>query len=226
MDGREPVAFSYVNSGCSIPEKEDDFDHWYQNTHFVDVVKGDYLTNPVMFHNTRPTDTEGKLIALYEIYWDDIEAGSAHFTKNFTPHLRADFDAQPGFRRDYRNTYRVLRRLFGPEGGKVSRSLLAVRVDASDPARLDEFKAWYADVRLPDVVGAGLYHTGSFAESVGAAEGIAGEPGRARFVGLYESEDPDAEGLARRLEEFIAVKPAPDFVRVEATRTARRASPV
>ncbi len=226
MDGREPVGFAYVNSGCSIPEKEDDFDRWYQSTHFVDVVKGDYLANPVMFHNTRPTGVEGKLVALYEIYWQDMAAGSAHFIKGFTPHLRDDFDAQPGSRRDYRNTYRVLRRVFAPGGGKVSRSLLAVRIDAADPSRLGEFKEWYADVRLPDVVGAGLYHTGSFGESEGAREGIAAESGRARFVGLYESEDPDAEGLAGRLEELFANKPAPDFVKVEATRTSSRASPV
>jgi hypothetical protein len=226
MDGREPVGFAYVNSGCSIPDKEDDFDRWYQNTHFVDVGKGGYLANPVMFYNTRPTDIEGKLVVMYEIYWEDMAAGSAHFTKGFTPHLREDFDAQPGSRRDYRNTYRVLRRVFAPGGGKVSRSLLAVRIAAADPSRLDELKAWYADVRLPDVVGGGLYHTGSFGESVGAQEGIAAEGGRARFVGLYESEDPDAEGLAERLEELIAAKPAPDFVKIEATRTASRASPV
>jgi hypothetical protein len=71
-------------------------------------------------------------------------------------------------------------------------AILAVYADPADPAREDEFNAWYTDVHIPEVlalegvVGATRYRL---------ADAQLGRAGDHRYVTIYELDAPDLQAV-------------------------------
>ncbi|MBI2866680.1 MAG: hypothetical protein HYX99_04910 [Chloroflexi bacterium] len=234
MDGREPVGIGYTPSYCADPADEPEFNRWYKEVHFVDVVKAGFLsnakagvlTNPLMFHNALAPLPPGrdKFLIMYEIYQQDIAGAMGEWVK-YTPKLRQDYDQTKGIRSPNRGTYRVLRRVSGSGLNRRSQSLLAHRVNCSDPARLEELRRWFSEVRVPEVVATGLYHTGTFGELVERPSFPAESPGQTRFLALYESADADANGLSARVAQRFPLSGYPGYVKIMEDAAFRRDSP-
>ncbi len=214
MDGREPLGVAYVTANQEVPAREAAFSKWYQEVHFVDVVKLGILANPLMFHNAKAVLAPGedRFLAMYELYRADIAEAMEEFSKG-SGHLRQDFDRQKATRSATRGIYRVRKRLFTEDAQKQSRSLLAVRIDCPEPARAEDLSQWLAEVAVPEVLGLGLYHTGTVNESTGAQQALEA-PSGLRFLALYESAGADAESLAAEVARRAPQAMAPDYARV------------
>lgn len=197
MDGREPVGISYTPSYVRDQRDLAEFNRWYKEVHFVDVVKAKVLMNPIMFHNTlRPLPPHGdSLIIMYELYYQDLEAGTAAF-QPFQPKLRNDYDQTKGVRSPNRGQYRVLQRSFGPKANKRSETMYVERINGTDPEKLESLRTWYIQERLPSLMASGLFHTGSFGEATRNGVRSPESPTATRFLGLFESSGSDANGNA------------------------------
>ena len=149
---------------------------------------------------------------MYELYREDIAQAMEEFSKG-SGHLRQDFDRQKASRSTTRGIYRVRKRLFTEDARKRSQSLLAVRIDCPEPARAEELGRWLAEVAAPEVLGLGLYHTGTVNESIGAQQALEA-PAGPRFLALYESAGEDAESLAAEVARRAPHAMAPDYARV------------
>ena len=81
MDGRRPTGVMYVNTHVDDPNKEIEYDAWYRNVHFPDVTEPGMFVNATMFHNANvpPATGEGKFLAFYETYWEDVGAATDAF---------------------------------------------------------------------------------------------------------------------------------------------------
>lgn len=225
MDGREPLGISYVPSYVHDPWDEAQFNRWYKEVHFADVVETKVLLNPVMFHNALtplPPGTD-KFIVMYELYHGDEEIQKQH--RLLQARLRKDFDQTKGVRSPNRGQYRVVRRLFGQRADKRSQSIYVERLDCSDSSRAEELRSWYADVRLPGMMATDIFHTGSFGESPAGEERSAERPTTSRFLALFESSDADANGVAAMIKRRFPFSDLPEFVRVVEIVAAKRDSP-
>src|SRR5262245_9169713 len=80
----------------------------------------------------------------------------------------------------------------------ASGGVLVVTTYPSDPAREDEFRRWYLDMHIPDVLETPGIRTGRLYEIQGAAEG------EARFLAVYELEGEPNE-VFENLKAHMAV---------------------
>jgi hypothetical protein len=63
-----------VGTNCSDPEREDEFNDWYDNTHLPDVLETPGFLGATRYENPAPAEGEAKFWAFYEIETDDIDA--------------------------------------------------------------------------------------------------------------------------------------------------------
>ena len=61
-----------VETNCIQPEKENEFNEWYNNTHVPDVLKTPGFVRATRYENSNPAEGRGKYQALYEIETDDL----------------------------------------------------------------------------------------------------------------------------------------------------------
>jgi hypothetical protein len=62
-----------IGSNCSDPEKEKEFNDWYDNVHLNDVLETPGFTGAIRYENTSPAEGEAKYLAVYQIETDDID---------------------------------------------------------------------------------------------------------------------------------------------------------
>lgn len=62
-----------VGLNCADPSKEAEFNDWYNNTHFPDVLETPDFVRAHRWEHISPGENDAKFLALYEIETDDIE---------------------------------------------------------------------------------------------------------------------------------------------------------
>jgi hypothetical protein len=62
-----------VGMKVADPANEAEFNDWYNNTHFPDVLETPNFVRAVRWENTEPRLADAKYLALYEIETDDIQ---------------------------------------------------------------------------------------------------------------------------------------------------------
>ncbi len=63
-----------VRTNCSDPEKEAEYNDWYNNIHLPDVLETPGVVRATRYENTDPGESEAKFVAIYEIETADIDA--------------------------------------------------------------------------------------------------------------------------------------------------------
>lgn len=223
MDGRRPTGIMYVNTHVDEPSKEAEYDTWYHHVHFPDVTEPGIFVDATMFHNASSPlpDGEGRFLAFYETYWDDVGAAGEAFARTV--------DALQRERRIHAGTvgksfgiYRQHCLHFATDRRRRSQSVLAVHIEVADPDRRAAARDWYADTHIPEILAMGRYHTGSLNEFVPVEEFAEAARDMPLFIALYESDIGDPRALAA---ELVRAFPdgAPDFVQVRAASHFTRA---
>lgn len=72
-----------VESNCTDPAREAEFNEWYDKTHLPDVLETPGFIRATRYVNTEAAAGKGKFVAVYEIETDDIDA----FTKTNAANL-------------------------------------------------------------------------------------------------------------------------------------------
>jgi len=62
-----------IESNCKDPDREADFNEWYNNIHLPDMLELPDVVGADRYENINPGDGEAKYVALYEIESDDIQ---------------------------------------------------------------------------------------------------------------------------------------------------------
>jgi hypothetical protein len=62
-----------VRTNCNDPEKEAEYNDWYNNTHLPDVLETPGVVRATRYENIDPAEGEAKFVAIYEIETDDID---------------------------------------------------------------------------------------------------------------------------------------------------------
>jgi len=63
-----------VRTNCSDPEREAEYNDWYNKTHLPDVLETPGVIRATRYENTDPAEGEAKFVAIYEIETDNIDA--------------------------------------------------------------------------------------------------------------------------------------------------------
>ena len=63
-----------VGMNVTDPANEAEFNDWYNNIHFPDVLETPNFERATRWENTEPRLADAKYLALYEIETDDIQA--------------------------------------------------------------------------------------------------------------------------------------------------------
>jgi hypothetical protein len=62
-----------VESNCSDPSREAEFNQWYDNTHVPDILKETDFIRATRYEGYKPKQGQAKFIALFDLEADDIE---------------------------------------------------------------------------------------------------------------------------------------------------------
>ncbi len=65
--------FYMVQTVCTDPAREKEFDEWYDNTHIPDLLKAEGFVRATRYVNNDNVPGEGKYLAIYEVESDDID---------------------------------------------------------------------------------------------------------------------------------------------------------
>lgn len=76
-----------VESNCSDPSREEEFNQWYDDIHLLDVLETPGILRATRYENSSPSEGQGKFLALYEIETEDIEQTNAVFSENMARKL-------------------------------------------------------------------------------------------------------------------------------------------
>ena len=190
MEGRYPNGLLVAITNCSDPEKEDEFNYWYNHIHLPDLTAPGVYTHALRFANTDPLPGEGHYFATYETTWEDLDAARKALLEDRARLIKLGRRSPlldpllVGFYRKRGGEFCAAR--------KPVTGVLAVFTNCKDPARVEEFNTWYTDVHVPDILNTGAYHTAYLYESMDT-EVTAG----AKYLQIFEThyEDP-AEALA------------------------------
>jgi hypothetical protein len=72
MEGYMKKWLFIVESNCTDPDREADFNESYNNIHLPDMLELPAVVRVGRYENINPDDGEAKYVALYEIESDDI----------------------------------------------------------------------------------------------------------------------------------------------------------
>ena len=61
-----------VETNCTDPSKEKEFNHWYDNTHVPDVLSTPGVLSATRYENPSPGEKQARFLALYEVETKDI----------------------------------------------------------------------------------------------------------------------------------------------------------
>lgn len=68
-----------IESDCSDPAREKEFNDWYDNIHLPNVLESPSVLRASRYETDSPADGRGKFLALYDIESDNIEQTMAAF---------------------------------------------------------------------------------------------------------------------------------------------------
>ena len=71
-----------VESNCSDPSKEAEFNEWYDKIHLPDILETPGFLRASRYENANPGEGQGKYLALYEIETEDIGLTMVAFGEN------------------------------------------------------------------------------------------------------------------------------------------------
>lgn len=184
------------------PAREGELHEWFVNVHMPDVLETPGFVAARQHERKEFRDGRGKYLHLYNIVTDDIDR---------TMKVRIERREEERKRGRYRNKltthvwrdvlWRQLAERVAPGYGKSNRQKWINLVEVNcDPSREDEFRDWYVNVHMGDVlgtpgfVGARHYQTKEFRD------------GRGKYLNVYYLETDDLETtmkvrLERREEE-------------------------
>ena len=192
MEGRYPTGLLFVITNCSDPSKEEEFNYWYNHIHLPDVTSSGAFQHAIRFANTEPDAADGKYIATYETFQDDVPKAWSVLQEH-TTRLREQGRSFPALKLV---TAGVFKKLGGEFCGanRPTRGILAVLSNCNDPAREDECNRWYNDVHLPDILDSGLYNTAYRYEALDP------QATGAKYLAIYETHlsDPGKAGSELR----------------------------
>lgn len=61
-----------VETNCTDPSREKEFDQWYDNTHIPDLLTTPGVLSAARYENPSPGEKQGKYVALYDVETKDI----------------------------------------------------------------------------------------------------------------------------------------------------------
>jgi hypothetical protein len=226
MDGRQPTGVMYVNTHVDDPSKEAEYDLWYRQVHFRDVTEPGIFVNASMFHNANhpPAAGEGKFLAFYETFWDDVEVATEVFNTH-VDQLARERQIHAGTLGVTFGIYRRLALEFAGQRRRFSQSVCAFLFGAGDANDAEALGRHYVEHCLGDALATGLFHTGSLHECVRSdafAEAAGDQP---RFLALYESDLGDPRALAGLLGEKLGVGALPEAASLRLASNFYRAAP-
>ncbi|NQZ95480.1 MAG: hypothetical protein HRU01_03125 [Myxococcales bacterium] len=204
MDGRRPTGVMYVNTHVDDPNKEIEYDAWYRNVHFPDVTEPGMFVNATMFHNANvpPATGEGKFLAFYETYWEDVGAATDAF-RGWVDVLGRESRIHAGTLGASFGIYANVARRFATERRRFSQSVNAFLIDPREGAPADDVRRHLVEHTLAAVAGIGLHHSVSVGELT-TSQAFADATGeQARFLLLLESDIGDPRALATSVEAKV-----------------------
>ncbi len=71
-----------VETNCTDPSREEEFNDWYDNTHIPDVLKVPGIVRMARYENVTPGEQTGKYLALLEVEAEDIWEVTTALTHN------------------------------------------------------------------------------------------------------------------------------------------------
>ena len=71
-----------IESNCSDPSREKDFNDWYDNIHLPDAMEPPGVMRAMRYENTAPNERQGKYLTMFEIESDNIDRTMAAFREN------------------------------------------------------------------------------------------------------------------------------------------------
>ena len=71
-------------SNCSDPEKEDEFNQWYNTVHIPDVLETPGILRGTRFVNDEPQQGHWKYLAIYDVETEDIQKTVSRFGEIIT----------------------------------------------------------------------------------------------------------------------------------------------
>ena len=191
MEGRYPNGLIFALTNCANPEKEAEFNRWYNHIHLPDASAPGIFVNPMRLANADPKPGEPGYLAMGECTWDDVSAA-----------WEVQQQQSPSRQNPERMSPLVdvqLVGLFKKLGGQFRSAIrpvagnLVVLLNCDDQSREGEFNRWYNDVHIPDVLDTGLYHTAYRYESLDI------EGSKGKYLNLFETDRADPGQALREL---------------------------
>ena len=68
-----------AETNCTFPEREEEFNDWYNTIHIPDVLETPGILNATRYECANPQEGHGKYLAIYDVETDDIEKTLAAF---------------------------------------------------------------------------------------------------------------------------------------------------
>lgn len=62
-----------VQTVCAEPEKDAEFQEWYDKVHVPDLLKAPGFVSGTRYVNKEPNEVQGRYVAIYEVETDDID---------------------------------------------------------------------------------------------------------------------------------------------------------
>jgi hypothetical protein len=73
-----------VETNCTDPSKEKEFNQWYNKTHIPDLLSTPGILSATRYENPSPGEKQGKYVALYDVETKDILQTMATLNDNMT----------------------------------------------------------------------------------------------------------------------------------------------
>ena len=73
-----------VETNCTDPSQEKEFNRWYNNTHIPDLLSTPGVISATRYENPTPGENQARYLALYEIETKDIMQTMVALNENMT----------------------------------------------------------------------------------------------------------------------------------------------
>ena len=73
-----------IETNCSDPSREKEFNEWYNNTHLPDMLSMPGILRGTRYENPNAAEGQGKFLALYEVETEDVLQTMAALAENMT----------------------------------------------------------------------------------------------------------------------------------------------
>jgi len=73
-----------AETNCTVPEREDEFNDWYNTIHIPDVLETPGILNATRYECADPQEGHGKYLTLYDVETENIEQTLASFGEIMT----------------------------------------------------------------------------------------------------------------------------------------------